>query len=123
MKELLLKQDRKKRRKNKLKIKFACTGTVVFASKVNLTMFILMKTDFHLQGESCRCSKCRDIQGQTGTDKDKQGQTGTDRDRQGQTWTDKDKQGQTGTDKDKQGKTGTDRDKQGQAGTKRDCPC
>ena len=51
----------------------------------------------HLEGQKCRYRKCRDTQGQTGTDKD----------RQGHTWTDKDTQGQTGTDRDRQGQKGT----------------
>ena len=49
--------------------------------------------DNRLQGEKCRYSKCRDVQGQTRTDRDRQGQAGTDR------------------------------EKQGQAGTGRECPC
>ena len=106
--------------------------------------------DIHLQGEKCRYNKCKDRQGQTGTDKDKkeqrvtdkdrqgqtgtdrdiQGQAGTNRDRQGQTRTYRNSQGQTGTDRDRQGQTGTERDRQGQTGTsrdnqgqKRDCLC
>ena len=39
--------------------------------------------EIHLHGEKCGYSKCRDIQGQTGTDMDIQGHTGTDRERQG----------------------------------------
>ena len=57
----------------------------------------------NLQGQKLRYSKCRDIQGQTGTDKDRQGHTGTDKDKQKQAW--------------------TDRDQQEQAGTESECPC
>ena len=67
----------------------------------------------HLQGEKCRYSKCIDIEGQTGRDKDKQEQKGTNKDRQGQ----------TGTDKDKQGPTGGSTDKHGQKGAVPVCPC
>ena len=60
-----------------------------FASKVNITMFILMKTMIFI----CRgivagianVETYRERQGKTGTKKERQGQTGTDRDRQGQT--------------------------------------
>ena len=60
--------------KKKLKIMFACIGTVAFASKVYIIMFILMKTViFICRGRKSRYSKCRDIQVQTGTYKDSQG--------------------------------------------------
>ena len=86
--------------KKKLKARFACIGTVAFARKVNVTMFILMKTVIFI----CRVrhegianeETYRDIWGQTGTDKDSQGQKGTDMDKQGQAWTDRDRQGQVG---------------------------
>ena len=55
--------------------------------------------DIHLQGEECRYSKCRDIQGQTGTDKNTQGETERDKDRQGQTETDMARRGHTGKDR------------------------
>ena len=56
-----------------------------------------------LQGLTRRYSKCRDIQGQTGTDKVRQGQTGTDRDRQGQAGTSMGRQRQTETSRDGNG--------------------
>ena len=67
-----------------------------FASKVNVTMFILMKTViFICRGRNAGIANIE-------TYRDRQGQTGTNRDKQGQTRTDKDRQGQTGTVKDKQ---------------------
>ena len=86
--------------KKKLKTRFVCIGTVAYARKVNVTMFIMMKTVIFI----CRGrhegitneEKYRDIQGQTRTDRDRQGQTMTCRDRQGHTRTSKDKQGQKG---------------------------
>ena len=76
---------------------------MAFASKVNVTMFILMKTVIIVcRGRNAGIENVetyRDRQGQTGTDKDKQGHTGTDRDRQGQARTGKDRQGQAGTER------------------------
>ena len=96
MKELLRKPDQKQRRKKRLKIRFACIGTVTFASKVNVTMFILMKTViFIYKGRNVCIANVE-------TYRDRQGQTGKDRDRQGQTRIDRDRKGQAGTDRDRQ---------------------
>ena len=66
---------------------------MAFARKVNVTMFILMKTViFICRGRHegiANVETYRDRQGQTRTDRDRQGQTGTDRDRQGQTGTER----------------------------------
>ena len=68
---------------------------MAFARKVNVTMFILMKTViFICRGRHegiANVETFRDIQGQTRTDRDRQGQAGTSIDRQGQTGTDRDK--------------------------------
>ena len=66
---------------------------MAFARKVNVTMFILLKTVIFI----CRGrhegianeETYRDRQGQTRTDRDRQGQTRTSRDRHGQTVTDR----------------------------------
>ena len=71
----------------------------------------------HLQWKAWRYSKCRDIQGHTGTEKDRQGHTGTEK---GQTGTYRDRKGQTGTYRDRQGQGGTSKQGQGQEGTIRD---
>ena len=84
----------------------ACIGTVFFASKVNVTMFILNKTVIFI----CRGRNAG--KANVETDRDQQGQTRTDRDKEGQTRTDRDRQGQTGIDRDRQGQTGIDRDRQ-----------
>ena len=81
--------------KKKVKTWFACIGTVAFARKVNVTMFILMKTGiFICRGRHegiANVETYRDRQGQTMTDRDKQGQTRTSRDKHGQTESDRDK--------------------------------
>ena len=103
MKDLLRKQEVKK----KLKTRFACIGTLAFARKVNVTMFILMKTIiFICKGRHkgiANVETYRDGQGQTRTDRDGQGQTGTEKDKHGQAWTDKDRQGQVRTSRDRKG--------------------
>ena len=64
-----------------------------FARKVNVTMFILMKTLLficrgrHEGKENVETYRNRQRQ----TDKERQGHTGTDKDKQGQAWTDRDK--------------------------------
>ena len=68
---------------------------MALARKVNITMFILMKTVMFI------CWGRHDCITNVETYRDKQGQTGTDKDKQGQAWTDRDRQGQTGTDRDK----------------------
>ena len=68
---------------------------MAFARKVNVTMFILMKTVIFIC--KARHAGIANVE----TYRDRQGQTGTDRDRQGQTRTSRDRQGQTGTDMDK----------------------
>ena len=77
-----------------LKTRFVFNGTVAFARKVNVTMFILMKTVIFICRGRHECIAnveiYRDRQGQKATDKDRQGQTGTDRGRQG-------RQGKAGT--------------------------
>ena len=62
---------------------------MAFARKVNVTIFILIKTVIFIW----RGGLCRDRHGQTGTDKDKQGQAWADRDRQGQVGTSRDRKG------------------------------
>ena len=97
-----------------MKIRLACIGAVAFASKVNITMFIMMKTViFICRGRNAGIANVQ-------TYRDRQGQTGTNKDREGQKLTDKDKHGRTGPDRDRQGQTWTDMDRQGQAGTGRD---
>ena len=68
---------------------------MAFARKVNVTMFILMKTViFICRGRHegmANVETYRDRQLQTRTDRDRQGQTRTSRDKHGQTWTDRDK--------------------------------
>ena len=58
---------------------------MAFARKVNVTMFILMKTViFICRGRHegiANVETYRDGQGENGTDKDKQGQAWTDRDK------------------------------------------
>ena len=70
---------------------------MAFARKVNVTMFILMKTViFICRGRHegmANVETYRDRQLQTRTDRDRQGQTGTDKDKQGKAWTDRDRQG------------------------------
>ena len=86
----------KLKKKEEFKIWCACIGTVAFASKVNVTLFILMKTVIIIcRGRNTRITNVE-------TDRDTQGQTRTDKVRQGQTRTDKDGKGQTRTDKDRQ---------------------
>ena len=68
---------------------------MAFARKVNVTMFILMKTVIFI------CRGRHEGIANVETYRDRQGQTRTDRDRQGQTRTSRDKHGQTGTDRDK----------------------
>ena len=95
MKELLRKRKQDKKKRKRLKTRLARIGTVLFASKVNVTMFILMKTIIFI----CRVrhegianvETDRDRQENTRTDKDIQGQTRTSRDKPGQAWTDRDK--------------------------------
>ena len=78
MKELLRKQNNKKRRKKKMKTRFACIGTVAFASKVNVTMFIPIMTGiFTCRGRNAGIANVE-------TNRDRHGQTRTDSDRQGQ---------------------------------------
>ena len=77
----------------------------------------------YLLGEKCRVSKCTDIQGQTGTNRDKQGQRGTEMDRQGQAWTDRARKGQTWTDRDRKGQAGTSREIKGLSLFVPACPC
>ena len=92
----------------KVKKKFqTCIGRVALARKVNVTMFILMKTFIFI----CRGRH----EGMANVE--------TYRDRQLQTRTDRDRQGQTRTSKDKHGQAWTDMDRQGQSGTERECPC
>ena len=132
MDERVIEEARSKvKNTEEIKHEFACIETVAFASKVNVTMFIPMKTVLII----CRRKNAgianvetyrdkqglirthKDRRGQTGTERDKHGQTRTSRDRQGQTWTSRDRQGQTGIDRDRQGQEGTARDRQGQEGT------
>ena len=117
MNERVLEKARSKVKKNnEVKFRFVCIGTVAFTSKVNVTMFIMMKTVVIIwRGRNAGIANVE-------TYRDRQGQTGTDKDRPGQTWTDKDKQGHTGTDRDRQGQARTGKDRQGQAGTERGCP-
>ena len=78
-----------------VKTRFACIGTAAFSRKVKVTMIILMKTViFICRG---RYSKCRDIQEQTGTDKNRQGQTRISKDKHGQ--------GQEETSRDRRGRS------------------
>ena len=88
-----------------LKIRFPCNEIVVSARKVNVTMFILMKTViFICMGRYegiANLETYRDRQGQTRTDRDRQGRTGKDRDRQRQKRTSQKKHRQTGTDRNK----------------------
>ena len=98
---------------NKVNIRFSCIGTLAFASKVNVTMFILMKT------VKIICGGRYEGLANVLTYRDRQGQTKTNKDREGQKWTDKDKHGRTGPDRAIHGQTGTEMDKQGQAGTSR----
>ena len=81
--------------KEEVKTRFACIGTVAFARKVNVTMFILMKTVIFI------CRGRHEGMANVETYRDRQLQTRTDRDRQGQTRTSRDKHGPTGTDRDK----------------------
>ena len=60
------------------KTRFACVGTVVLAKKVNVTMFILIKTVIFI----CR-GRHEGIEN-VETYRDRQRQTRTDRDNQGQ---------------------------------------
>ena len=110
--------------KEEVKTRFACIGTVPLARKVNVTMYILMKTViFICSGRHegiANVETYRDTQGQKRTDRDIQGQK---KDRQGHTGTEKGRQGHTGTDKGKEGQASKDRDKKGQSGTERECPC
>ena len=77
----------KVKKKEEVKKRFACIGTVDLASKVNVTVFILMKTViFICRGRSAGIAN-------VGTDRDRKRQTGTDRDKQGHTGTYKDRQG------------------------------
>ena len=103
--------------KKKLKTRFACIGTVAFARKVNVTMFILMKTVIFI------CRGRHEGITNVKTYRDRQGQTRTDRDRQGQTGTDRDRQGQAGTSMDRQGQVGTSRDRKGMCLLVPTCPC
>ena len=71
---------------------------MVFARKIILTMFILMKPIiFICRGRHegiANVETYRDIQGQTGTYRDRQGDKRTSRDKHGPTRTIRDKQGQ-----------------------------
>ena len=91
--------------KEAVKTRFACIGTVALERKVNVTMFILMKSVlFICRGRHEGISNVdtyRDRQVQTRTDRDRRGQTGTNKDKQGQAWTDRDRQGQEGTSRDR----------------------
>ena len=69
-------------------------SAVAFARKVIVTIFILIKTGLFIYRGQHEGSKHRDIQGQTGTDKDRQGQTETSWNKHAQTGIDRDKQGQ-----------------------------
>ena len=64
--------------KKELETRFACIETVPFAREIHVTKFILMKTVIFIgRGRHegiASVDTYRDIQGQTGTDKDKQGQ-------------------------------------------------
>ena len=68
---------------------------MAFARKVNVTMFILMKTVIFI------CRGVHEGIANVETYRDRQVQTRTDKDRQGQTRTSRDKHGHTGTDRDK----------------------
>ena len=72
-----------------VKTRFACIGTVAFARKVNVIMFILMKTViFICRGRHAGIANVetyRDRQGQTRTSRQKLGHTGTSRDKHGNT--------------------------------------
>ena len=63
--------------------------------KVNVTMFILMKTIIFI------CKGGKEVIANIEPYRDRQVQTGTDRDRQGKAGTSRDKHGQTGTKRDK----------------------
>ena len=93
--------------KKKLEIWFPCIETVAFARKVNITIFILMKTVILM----CmgRHEGIANVE--------------TNRDRRGQKRTERDIQGQTRTSRDKHGQTGTSRDNQGPEGNVPACPC
>ena len=83
--ELFGLNEARRKVQKKLKTKFACIGTVTFARKVNVTMFILMKIDIFICRDKhegiANVESYRDIQGQTMTDKDNQGNAWTDRDK------------------------------------------
>ena len=68
---------------------------MTFAWKVNVTMFLMMKTVMFI------CRGRHEGIANVETYMDRQGQTRTNRDRQGQTRTSRDKHGETGTDRDK----------------------
>ena len=68
------KQDKKFKKKVK-KTRFACIGTVPFARKVNVTLFILKAVIFICRGRNDGIANVK-------TYRDRQGQTGTYRDRQ-----------------------------------------
>ena len=82
-------------------------GSVAFARKVNVIMFIMIKiVIFICRGrheDIAKVETYRDRQGQARTDSDRQGYTGTDRDRQEKAGPIMDKQGQVGTSRDKKG--------------------
>ena len=74
---------------------FACIETLAFSRKVNVTMFMLMKTViFICRGRHAGVANVKTYryrQGQTRTDRDRQGQAGTRRENHGQTGTGRDK--------------------------------
>ena len=83
--------------KKKLITRFACIGTVPFARKVHVTLFIVMKTVIFIYRG--RHEGITNVE----THRDRQGQIGTYRDRQGQARTSMDRQGDVGTSRDRKG--------------------
>ena len=67
--------------KEEVKTRFACIGTVAFARKFNVTMFLMMKTVIFV------CRGRHECIANIETYMDRQRQTTTDNDRQGQTRT------------------------------------